>query len=693
MSKQLASLVIKLSANGAEAEKVLRTLEDSVGKFGKKMTSVGDAINKKVTAPLVALAGVATAAANTQLQAEARLLTALDGRADAQKRLITSARELQSRSTMSDQAIISQQAFLAALGLTEQQINSTIEAAVQLSYATGMELESAVKNLAKTYSGLTGELNESIPALKALTAEQLKAGGAVAYVNDNYKGFAESAAATGAGPMAQLKNQFVDIAEKIGTILLPMIQQITSWLSKLAEWLQGLSPALVKTIATIGAVVAALGGVLSVGGRMATMIGSLISILPRLGQALTMLVANPVGVAITAIGMLTAAIAGVKAESAAAIAQAEAETQALESKGLTTAYNNQRYRLEGLSLETIYEVYVRLRSEFDRLNESADKLDRVELHKLKLLEQQVNATVHVYHEKKKEKEAAESLQQQQEELNSLTDEEYLAKLRTARAESKRLESLNAIIDKEEQLADLARRKAEFQAGARSAGINTSFDYNVLELSSFSNGFFDLSEFTTEKTPLSKFNEWWAKGKDDAAAIAESTVEMGGILANAFSGLMTSIGEGLGDLFSGKEFNPLKLILSVLGNTLKELGEQIIAVSGVIEALKKTIGNWGLGALSIPIGVAAIVLGQAMINKANEPIKLARGGLAYAPTLAVVGDNPGASRDPEVVAPLSKLREYMGGQRLELVGNVDFVLSGDTVRAILNRENVRLSRLG
>lgn len=41
-------------------------------------------------------------------------------------------------------------------------------------------------------------------------------------------------------------------------------------------------------------------------------------------------------------------------------------------------------------------------------------------------------------------------------------------------------------------------------------------------------------------------------------------------------------------------------------------------------------------------------------------KLAKGGIVTAPTLAMVGDNPHANVDPEVVAPLSKLQEMLSG---------------------------------
>ncbi|MGS7052280.1 hypothetical protein, partial [Legionella pneumophila] len=47
-------------------------------------------------------------------------------------------------------------------------------------------------------------------------------------------------------------------------------------------------------------------------------------------------------------------------------------------------------------------------------------------------------------------------------------------------------------------------------------------------------------------------------------------------------------------------------------------------------------------------------------------KLAKGGLAYGPTLAMVGDNRGASVDPEVVSPLSKLQDMIGGNNQPMV---------------------------
>lgn len=64
--------------------------------------------------------------------------------------------------------------------------------------------------------------------------------------------------------------------------------------------------------------------------------------------------------------------------------------------------------------------------------------------------------------------------------------------------------------------------------------------------------------------------------------------------------------------------------------------------------------------------------------------LAKGGLAYGPTLAMVGDNRGAASDPEVVSPLSKLQGMMDGGNQEtndLLRQVIKALSGDRTTII------------
>ena len=53
--------------------------------------------------------------------------------------------------------------------------------------------------------------------------------------------------------------------------------------------------------------------------------------------------------------------------------------------------------------------------------------------------------------------------------------------------------------------------------------------------------------------------------------------------------------------------------------------------------------------------------------------MADGGLAFGPTLAQVGEYKGASANPEVIAPLNKLKSMIGEnggtQRIEIFGKI------------------------
>lgn len=62
-------------------------------------------------------------------------------------------------------------------------------------------------------------------------------------------------------------------------------------------------------------------------------------------------------------------------------------------------------------------------------------------------------------------------------------------------------------------------------------------------------------------------------------------------------------------------------------------------------------------------------------------KLAKGGLAFDDTMAIVGDNPNASVDPEVIAPLSKLEAMLGISAMGNTSNTVYnsvVVTGNTI---------------
>ena len=696
MSNKLASVAIRISANAAEAERVLRSFEGSMQKWGKTISNIGKSMSMYVTAPLVAAATASVNAANTQTQAEAKLLNALKGREDVQRRLIEQAGELQSKSTFGDEVIIEQQAFLAALGLTEEQISSTITAAVQLSSALGMDLTSSVKNLAKTYGGMTGELGESIPALKNLTAEQLKTGDAVKYVNDNYKGFAEIAASTGTGPLVQLKNTIGDIAEQFGVILLPSLQKVANTLKSVAEWIQNLSPEWKETIVNVGAVVAAIGPLLVVGNKALTLFKLLIPAISGVSAALTTLTATPIGGAVVAFGALVALL--VKANSEAKNLRENFQAYAQElSNGVTQKEYDMTKRIWGsASTGEIKRVLRESEEKYAGLNlKEGNRKETLALYEK--LPGRIKALKDILAERNSETEKSVELNNEEDEV--LTEqlgligklEDKMKSLREALQLAQtegEIRSINAQLKETEtelnRLKNLGEQKPIVQAAQMQVpGISwgVKMNANIVD------------EAIESSRGLREFKQMWQDLGTEANRAQQLSQTIASTLGNAFANIATTVSEGLGKLWAGEQVNFGDMFLKLLGQTLQMLGSALITFATTMEAFQAALAtSWLTPWVAIGIGAAAIATGAAFVSMANKPIKLAKGGLAYGPTLAVVGDNPNAMSDPEVVAPLSKLRSMVGGQQLELVGDVAFELRGDTMRAVLNRENVRLKRL-
>tara|TARA_R100001463_G_scaffold70797_1_gene124465 strand:- start:9143 stop:10906 length:1764 start_codon:yes stop_codon:yes gene_type:complete len=253
---------IKLGANISDFESKMKRAQKGFKRTAANLKRIGKSMSMSLTAPLTAFAAASLNAFDQQAKAEAQLRTALGDNKDAFERLTTAAQEFQEISLFGDEEIIAQQAYLASLGLTETKIKDVIRASMDLAAGTGQTLEFGVKNLAKTFSGLTGELGESIPALKNLTAEQLKAGEAVDVVAQAFKGQAKAASEAGLGGVQQLKNSVGDLAEELGKALMPMVNELTDRVKVLVDGFKTLTAAQMEMKVKIAAWTAAIGPLL-----------------------------------------------------------------------------------------------------------------------------------------------------------------------------------------------------------------------------------------------------------------------------------------------------------------------------------------------------------------------------------------------------------------------------------------------
>lgn len=196
-------------------------------------------------------------------QAEAQLQRALGERSDVQERLIQQAEDIAGRTTLDDDSIKEQQAYLATLGFQEDQIKQLIESSVQLSAVTGQDLGSSVDGLVKSLGGQSKALKGLGGDFQNLTKEQLQSGAALDLINEKFAGTAETAAKTGTGPLKQLSNQVGNIQEEIGggiaaliTELQPLIQGAFQLFKQLFD---GISAGLVPLRDAVGPLFEALG--------------------------------------------------------------------------------------------------------------------------------------------------------------------------------------------------------------------------------------------------------------------------------------------------------------------------------------------------------------------------------------------------------------------------------------------------
>jgi hypothetical protein len=125
--------------------------------------------------------------------------------------------------------------------------------------------------------------------------------------------------------------------------------------------------------------------------------------------------------------------------------------------------------------------------------------------------------------------------------------------------------------------------------------------------------------------------------------------------------------------------------------------QIVALGNaqVMTSIQQTVGNTATAASGAAASVAGIPLVGPVLAIAAiasivgalaafpKPKRLATGGLAYGSVFANVGEYPGASNNPEVIAPLSKLRDMIEPQSSGF-GRVEFEISGRVLKGILRK---------
>jgi len=138
---------------------------------------------------------------------------------EASEQMQALADSLQKTSEFEDDVIIGQLALAKAFGQTNDQAQKTVKAAVDLSAAMGISLESAVQLLNKGFSGQLGMLSKIIPETKNLSKEMLQSGSHVDLIAKKFDGFAQKSLGTVGGQLNQISKDFGSLLEEFGKLI------------------------------------------------------------------------------------------------------------------------------------------------------------------------------------------------------------------------------------------------------------------------------------------------------------------------------------------------------------------------------------------------------------------------------------------------------------------------------------------
>lgn len=251
IDKQLAALEKKTEKTGKEISNNLGDrIENSVKGSFKAIGAAAIAAGAAVLAGL-AFKEVIKAAAEEQVainNLNQSLANAGTYSEAASQGIQDFASEIQRTTTIADDAAIGLVALSRNFARSNEEAVELTKAAIELSAATGIDLNSAVEGLGKSLSGNAGRLAQQVPLLKSFTKEQLIAGEAIDAVLKRFGGSAASQVNTFSGAFAQLKNTFGDFQETIGNLIVKSpalvaafkfiskaIQGLTTEFSKLGE--------------------------------------------------------------------------------------------------------------------------------------------------------------------------------------------------------------------------------------------------------------------------------------------------------------------------------------------------------------------------------------------------------------------------------------------------------------------------
>ena len=706
-----ASINIKFIADLAEFSTKMQNAQRSIESAGKQMQQVGKSLTIGVTAPLLALGVAGVRAWDTQAKAIAQVETGLKSTGNAvgytSQQLQEMASALQNNSLFGDEAILKDVTaqLLTFTNISGTAFERTQQAALDLATRLDGDLKSASIQLGKA-------LNDPVANLSALSRSGIQFSESQketinSLVKSNqlfeaqtiildelekqYGGSAEAASKAGLGPFKQLANSIGDLNEEFGKIIGEALLPFVDKLKSMVQGFQGLSPETKKFIVILGGVAAAIGPLLALAG----------TILPAIVTGFTVLT-GPIGLVVA--GLTAVGVIIYKNWQPIKKTLVDIANYFIDLYNESTLF---RAGVEAvvLSFKNMWQVGVFV---FDALGSVISALGRNIKNSFVGLGELLKAALTF---------DGDGLQNALLKIAATTYDSFGKLVTDLKGDFNKLSTevgnnittaLNNVgqrtkisfvesnIDATAITNAVSKAVATGVSGSGTGqaqrptataltGTTAGIDQSVSFAEPVKNQLVEVDEaMVSFQLRLQEFNE---QSGEILNGLAENfVVGFAEIGAAVLSG-----NAGLGDV--------LGFLVNMLADVAIQIGKTAIKIGLAMKAVKLSFSN---PLAAIAAGAALVLIGTLMKGLAanygssgGSVPALANGGIVSGPTLAYVGEYSGASSNPEVIAPLSKLRNMIApqGGQLQLVGEVKLRQEGRDLVGVIRAENFRNKALG
>ena len=160
-NKAVGFLTFNFGANMGGFNKAMRKAQRSVGRFGKSMKRIGGSMTTNLTMPIVALGAIAIKTFADFEQSMLKVKAVSGATASEFKSLEANAKRLGSSTMFTAKQVAELQLELSKLGLSPEEINKSTDSILSLAQATGHDLAESAKIVASTMNSFGMEASES----------------------------------------------------------------------------------------------------------------------------------------------------------------------------------------------------------------------------------------------------------------------------------------------------------------------------------------------------------------------------------------------------------------------------------------------------------------------------------------------------------------------------------------------------